>query len=107
VNPTPAMDWNPTMFTVFGQARMMEAFEKNPPDYIFIVEWDSSDFGVRYFGSTPDYGQGLMEWIGKNYKPQLLIGHEPLKDGRFGVKILKRISSPKTEEKVTAPGGTA
>ena len=107
VNPTPAMDWNPTMFTVFGQARMMEAFEKNPPDYIFIVEWDSSDFGVRYFGSTPDYGQDLMEWIGKNYKPQLLIGHEPLKDGRFGVKILKRISAPKAEEKVTASGGTA
>ncbi len=91
VNPTPGLDWNPTMFTVFGQERMTAAFEKNPPDYIFIVEWDSSDFGVGYFGSSPDYGQGLMQWIQKNYAPQVLIGHEPLKDGRFGIKILKRL----------------
>jgi hypothetical protein len=89
-NSMPALDWNPTMFTVFGQAKMTDAFEKNPPGYVFIVEWDSSDFGVGYFGSAPDYGQGLMQWIGTNYQQQLLIGNEPLKDGRFGIKILKR-----------------
>ncbi len=92
-NSMPGMDWNPTMFTVFGQAKMTDAFEKNPPDYVFIVEWDSSDFGVRYFGSTADYGQGLMQWIGTNYQQQFLIGNEPLKDGRFGIKILKRAAS--------------
>lgn len=91
VNPTPDLDWNPTMFTVFGQDRMIEAFAKNPPDYIFIVEWNASDFGVGYFGSSPDYGQALMQWIQKNYAPQVLIGNEPLKDGRFGIKILKRL----------------
>ena len=91
VNPVPEMDWNPTIFTVFGQKRMTEAFECNPPDYIFIVEWDSSDFGTGYFGSSPDYGQGLMQWIQKNYQVQVLIGHEPLKNGLFGVKILKRL----------------
>jgi hypothetical protein len=90
-NSMPGMDWNPTMFTVFGQTKMTDAFEKNPPDYVFIVEWDSSDFGVRYFGSTPDYGQELMQWIGTNYQQQLLIGNEPLKDGQFGIKILKRL----------------
>lgn len=105
VNPAPEMDWNPTIFTVFGPERMTEAFERNAPDYIFIVEWDSSDFGPGYFGSSPGYGQGLMEWIGKNYQPQVLIGHEPLKDGRFGVKILKRISPLKPEEKTAANGG--
>jgi hypothetical protein len=90
-NPGGALDWNPTMFTVFGQDNMTDNFEKNPPDYIFIVEWDSSDFGVGYFGSSPEYGQALMDWIRKNYQPQLLIGNEPLKDGRFGIKILKRL----------------
>jgi 4-amino-4-deoxy-L-arabinose transferase-like glycosyltransferase len=91
VNPAPEMDWNPTIFTVFGQERMTEAFEHNPPDYIFIVEWDSSVFGTGYFGSSPDYGQPLMQWIQKNYQPQVLIGNEPLKNGLFGVKILKRL----------------
>jgi hypothetical protein len=92
VNPTPCLDWNPTMFTVFGQDTMTGAVEKNAPDYIFIVEWDSSEFKVGYFGSTSEYGQALMDWIHKNYKTQVLIGHEPLKDGRFGIKILKRMS---------------
>lgn len=91
VNPSGGLDWNPTMFTVFGQQTMTDAFEKNPPDYVFIVEWDSSDFGVGYFGSSPDYGQGLMQWIQKNYRMTLLIGNEPLKNGLFGIKILKHM----------------
>lgn len=92
-NPTPCLDWNPTMLTVFGQANMTMAVEQHPPDYIFIVEWDSSDFGVGYFGSSSEYGLGLMQWIQKSYQPEVLIGHEPLKNGLFGIKILKRISA--------------
>lgn len=90
-NSTPCPDWSPAMFTVFGQTRMTDAVEKNPPDYIFLVEWDSSDFGVGYFGSSADYGLELMQWIQKNYRPELLIGNEPLKNGLFGIKILKRL----------------
>jgi hypothetical protein len=97
VNPSGGLDWNPTMFTVFGQNHMTEVFEKNPPDYIYIVEWSASDFGVGYFGSSPDYGQALMQWIGKNYQQQLLIGNEPLTDGRFGIKILKRLPASQTQ----------
>ncbi|HSY43307.1 MAG TPA: hypothetical protein VK811_05310 [Candidatus Acidoferrum sp.] len=92
VNPTGGLDWNPTMFTVFGQDKMTAAVENHAPDYIFLIEWDSSEFKVGYFGSTPEYGQALMDWIHKNYKTQVLIGNEPLKDGRFGIKILKRIT---------------
>jgi hypothetical protein len=92
VNPTPCLDWNPNYFTVFGQDTITDACEQHPPDYIFLVDWDSSEFGAGNFGSTPDYGQALMQWIQKNYKTQILIGHEPLKDGRFGIKILKRIA---------------
>jgi hypothetical protein len=93
VNPTGGLDWNPTMFTVFGQDTMTAAIENHAPDYIFLVEWDSSEFKVGYFGSSPEYGQALMDWIHKNYKTQVLIGNEPLKDGRFGIKILKHITA--------------
>ncbi len=91
INPTPCLDWNPTMFTVFGQEKMTAAFEKNPPDYLCIVEWKSYDFGVGYFGREPGYGLELMQWIGKNYQPAQLFGSEPLQKGLFGIKILKRI----------------
>ena len=93
VNPTPCLDWNPTMFTVFGQEKMTADFEKTPPDYVLVVEWSASEFGIGYFGHYPGYGVELMQWIGKNYTTAALIGSEPLQDGDFGIKILKRNSA--------------
>jgi hypothetical protein len=94
INPTPCLDWNPTMFTVFSQEKMTTAFENSPPDYVLLVEWKSYDFGVGYFGSDPGYGEELMDWVGKNYSLVKLVGSEPLKKGLFGIKILKRTRPP-------------
>ena len=93
VNPTPCLDWTPTVLTAFGQAGTTAAFEKNPPDYIFLVERDMSEFGVGYFGGSPGYGQDVMQWIGKNYEPVYQIGAQPLRSGLFGIEILKRLPS--------------
>ena len=93
VNPTPCLDWTPTVLTAFGQAGMTAAFEKNPPDYILLVERDTSEFDIGYFGRSPGYGAELMQWIGENYQPVYLIGHEPLRNGLFGIEILKRLPS--------------
>jgi len=95
LNPTPDLDWTPTVLTAFGQAGMTAAFERNPPDYILLVERDASEFGMGYFGSWPGYGVELMQWIGENYRPVYLIGHEPLRNGLFGIEILKRLPSPR------------
>lgn len=92
INPTPCLDWSPTMLTVFGQAGMTAAFENHPPDYICLVERDTSEFGVGYFGHSPGYGVELMQWIGNHYRPVYLIGHEPLQNGLFGIQLLKRLS---------------
>jgi hypothetical protein len=91
VNPTPCLDWSPTVLTVFGQAGMTAAFENHPPDYICLVERDTSEFGGGYFGHSPGYGVELMQWIGKNYQPVYLIGHEPLQNGLFGIEVLRRL----------------
>ena len=91
VNPTPCLFWDPNCLAMFGQSNMVSAFEKNPPDYIFIAERDYSEFRAGNFGGSPDFCQGLMEWIGKNYQPQFLIGNEPLKGLGFGIKILKHL----------------
>jgi len=89
-NPTPCFDWNPALLAVFGEAQMTAAFEKNAPDYIALVEWQTYEFGVGYFGTQPGYGADLMAWIGKNYQPVAIFGSEPLRNGLFGIKILKR-----------------
>jgi hypothetical protein len=97
-NPTPCLDWTPTVLTAFGQANMTAAFEKNPPDYICLVRRDMAEFGVGYFGGSPDYGGEVMKWIGKNYQPVYQVGQEPLRSGMFGIEILKRQSSRGLEQ---------
>ena len=91
INPTPCLDWNPTQFAVFSQDKMTAAFEKTPPDYVLLVEWNAYDFGIGgEFGHYPGYGVELMQWIGTNYTAAALFGSEPLKNGLFGIKILRR-----------------
>jgi hypothetical protein len=38
-----------------------------------------------------------MQWVGKNYQPVYQIGKEPLRSGMFGIEILKRQSSGRSE----------
>ncbi len=97
VNPTPCLDWSPNVLIALNQAHMTVAFEKNPPDYVCLVERNPSEFGVGYFGHSPGYGVELMQWIEKNYRPVYLIGHEPLQGRLFGIEFLKRLSPDRAE----------
>jgi len=99
-NPTPCFDWNPTLIAFFGEARMTAAFEKNAPDYIALVEWQTYEFGTGYFGTQPGDGADLMAWIQKNYQPAALFGSEPLRNGLFGIKILKRQTGLSATKKI-------
>jgi hypothetical protein len=90
VNPTPCLFWDPNALAVFGQARMTAAFEQNPPDYIFLVDRDFSEFGVGNFGSSPDFGLALMQWVQKNYQTKVVFENETARAGSFGIKVLKR-----------------
>jgi hypothetical protein len=89
VNPTPCLDWNPTMLAVCGLTNMASALEQHPPGYIALVEWQTFEFGTGYFG-TGGFGEEVMAWIQKNYRPVALFGSEPLRNGLFGIKLLKR-----------------
>jgi len=90
INPTPCLDWSPNLLRVFGESNMTVAFEKTPPDYVVLVEWKPFALGVDYFGRDPNYGMEVMQWIKAHYQPVQLIGREPLQNGLFGIKILKR-----------------
>lgn len=87
-NSTPCLDWNPTMLAAYGAMNMTHALATHPPDFIALVEWQTYEFGTGYFG-TDGYGQDVMAWIQTNYQPVALFGSEPLRNGLFGIKILK------------------
>ncbi|HVV01723.1 MAG TPA: hypothetical protein VHH88_10210 [Verrucomicrobiae bacterium] len=97
VNPARYLLWNPAELTVFGQAAMTADFERARPDYVVLVHRDASEYGAKYFGQSEKFGLGLMRWIGQNYHAVWLVGSEPLKDSRFGIKILQRNSEPAIE----------
>jgi hypothetical protein len=42
---------------------------------------------------SPQYAADTLAWIRGHYTPVALFGSEPLRNGLFGIKILKRASS--------------
>lgn len=90
INPTRYHTFMMTEMSVFGEGAILTSLKQAQPDFIVLVERSTSEFGVGYFGADPRYGARIMEWVDKNYDTVELIGNEPLKDGRFGIKILKR-----------------
>jgi hypothetical protein len=75
---------------LFGEDRMVAAMSGSPPDFIFLVHKDTSEFGERFFGR--DYGQKIFQWIVENYQeqplPMLDLGAQPLRDSRFGIRLM-------------------
>jgi hypothetical protein len=89
-NPAGYYIWNPIELAVFGQSSMTWSFQTHPPDFIMLIHRDTAEFGVKYFGQEERFGQELVRWIDQNYTSVFLIGHEPLRNALFGIKILKR-----------------
>jgi hypothetical protein len=91
-NPTPYTNFMPTEVVFFGEDRMVEAFEANPPDWIMLVHKDTSEFGFRFFGR--DYGQDLFAWIMETYRSVGVAGAFPLQSHRQGVLLMARKEPP-------------
>lgn len=74
----------------FEESEVVGEFSAAPPDYIALVHRDAGEFGVRFYGQVHNYGAEMMHWIESNYTPVYLIGHEPMRDRQFGIKIFRR-----------------
>jgi hypothetical protein len=67
-NPTGYLRWNFAELTVFGQENMDRAFTSAPPDYIVLVDFTISQFGLKPFGQDPRDGLELKHWIDGHYR---------------------------------------
>ena len=87
-NSVPYIDLVPTEYFFWGEDRIKRSFREHPPDFIALVQIDSSEFGYRFFGK--DYGRELLNWIESNYKEVVLAGARPFIDDQFGILLLER-----------------
>jgi len=79
-----------TEMIVFGEDAMVAALAAHPPDYVLLVDKDTSEFGVGAFGVDPNYGRRIMAWIEEHYEEAALFGAEPFHNRGFGIRILRR-----------------
>jgi hypothetical protein len=88
-NPTGQLNFTPPAMIMYGDAEMLAAFQSHPPDFLMLMNTDSTEYGARTFGI--DYAQTLYRWILDNYEEAKQIGAKPGGKG-LGVTIMKKKS---------------
>lgn len=87
-NPTPYINFMPSVMNLYGEDVMLQAYKDNPPDFIAFVNRDTTEDGYAAFGQ--DFGQKIFSWIKDNYQSIGQIGEMPFVSKRFGILLLQR-----------------
>jgi len=101
VNPTGHLNFMPPELIMFGEAEMIEAFRRSPPDFVLLAHKDTGEYGFRFFGR--DYGQALFAWVRERYRPVWRVGATPLRGAAFGLQLLERADRFEVPEADVAP----
>lgn len=88
-NPTPYTNFVTPLVLSVGEARMVDALEAQPPDYIMLMDRATSEYGTPRFGR--DYGRQLAAWVRARYRAVALAGAPPLQDLGFGLLLLEPV----------------
>ena len=72
VNPTPYVTLMPVEVLMFGEARILEAFQERPPDLLVLTDQEMGSYGAHYFGQG--YAEQLFGWLYSHYHR---IGKDP------------------------------
>jgi hypothetical protein len=87
-NPLRAYTLNPVEAQFFGENQYLNELKTNSPDYILLLDVDSSRLGAQYFGK--DYAQSTYRWIRQNYSKDKQFGATPFTGTGFGIQILRK-----------------
>lgn len=79
-NPTPYVNFMPPELLMFGERRILSAFQAAPPDFVLLTNRDAADYGLGLLGT--DHGRELMGWIEASFELVETI-REPTSAGRY------------------------
>lgn len=102
-NPSPYVDYMPSEVGHYGERLLVDALSRRPPDWIALVEKDTSEYGPRYFGH--DYGMTIGAWVAGAYRPVSLVGSPPFTGAGFGVLLLRHGGGASGSERVGLASG--
>jgi 4-amino-4-deoxy-L-arabinose transferase-like glycosyltransferase len=91
-NPLRVHTLNPVEAEIFGEDQYLEEIKAASPEYILLLDVDSSRLGARFFGK--DYAQNIYHWINNNYTLEKQFGETPFTGAGFGIQILRKNETP-------------
>ncbi len=92
-NPSPYANFMVPEMRAFGEDTILAALKAHPPDVVALVDKDTREFGVGFFGSDPTYGRQILDWVRGSYRPIGGVGAEPFQGGAFGIRLLQRVGA--------------
>jgi hypothetical protein len=87
-NPTPYPDLSAMMVDTIGEEKILEAFQAAPPDFITLLDMDTSDGHGGPGSLGQDYAFKLFQWILSQYQPIYQI--RPPDNRGYGIVLLKK-----------------
>lgn len=91
-DPISAYNFNP--YWLNWRDAILDGLQKTPPDYVMLITRDMREYGMNYFGDSPEHGKNILAWIKANYGQVWRAGGNPLDMNQRGALILQK--APKT-----------
>ena len=88
--PIPISAYNFNPYWLNWRDKILDGLQKNPPDYVVLITRDMREFGMNYFGDSPEHGKAIMAWIMRNYQQVWQAGGNPLDMNQRGAVILRK-----------------
>ena len=88
--PVPISAYNFNPYWLNWRDRILGGLQKAPPDYVVLISRDMREYGMNYFGDSPEHGKKILAWIDANYRRVWQAGGNPLDMSQRGALILQR-----------------
>jgi hypothetical protein len=86
--PVSAYNFNP--YWLNWRDRILEGLQRDPPDNVVLISRDMREYGMNYFGDTPEHGKKILLWIDANYQKIWQAGGNPLDMNQRGAILLQK-----------------
>ncbi len=88
-SPLRLVNFMPPELIAFGERALLDSLESRPPDVVFLVQRDTSEYGYPRFGTTASYGQQVISWVKESYRTTAIVPGEAKRAPDLEIEILQ------------------